>query len=266
MSSFRFSFLTFRSLSARLTFWVMLTVMIVTVIIALIVSYISSSAVLMGTKENVQSRMEIANQHINSVLVGVEVAVANNIPEVENSLSNPDKMYGVVRRLLELNPNIIGSTVAFEPDFYPQKGKQFSPYAYRGADESKLEQMNNAKKAPESKPVLPDVSIDEFAKCDMRVCKVLTCEAVKKSEKLLKFTLDDGSGKPRQILSGIHKFYEPEQLIGKTVVAILNLPPRKMMGQESNGMLLSALREVDGKEELHLLMLDDSVPAGAQLC
>ena len=131
---------------------------------------------------------------------------------------------------------------------------------------AELEQMNNARKVPESKPVLPDVSIDEFAKCDMRVCKVLTCEAVKKSEKLLKFTLDDGSGKPRQILSGIHKFYEPEQLIGKTVVAILNLPPRKMMGQESNGMLLSALREVDGKEELHLLMLDDSVPAGAQLC
>ena len=131
---------------------------------------------------------------------------------------------------------------------------------------AELEQMNNARKVPESKPVLPDVSIDEFAKCDMRVCKVLTCEAVKKSEKLLKFTLDDGSGTPRQILSGIHQLYEPEQLIGKTVVAILNLPPRKMMGQESNGMLLSALREVDGKEELHLLMLDDSVPAGAQLC
>ena len=138
MSSFRFSLPTFRSLSARLTFWVMLTVMIVTVIIALIVSYISSSAVLMGTKENVQSRMEIANQHINSVLVGVEVAVANTIPEVENSLSNPDKMYGVVRRLLELNPNIIGSTVAFEPNYYPSKGTQFSPYAYRDIDSTVL--------------------------------------------------------------------------------------------------------------------------------
>ncbi len=89
---------------------------------------------------------------------------------------------------------------------------------------------------------------------------------MKKSEKLLKFTLDDGSGTERTILSGIHKYYEPEQLVGKTVVAILNLPPRKMMGQMSNGMLLSAVREVDGKEELHLLMLDDSVPAGAQLC
>ena len=123
-------------------------------------------------------------------------------------------------------------------------------------------------KAPKVKvePVLPDVTIDEFAKCDMRVCTVLECEAVKKSDKLLKFQLDDGSGTPRQILSGIHKFYEPEELVGKTVVAILNLPPRKMMGQMSNGMLLSAVREVDGKEELHLLMLDDSVPAGSQLC
>ncbi len=120
--------------------------------------------------------------------------------------------------------------------------------------------------APKAPPVLPDVSIDDFAKCDMRVCKVLSCETVKKSDKLLKFQLDDGSGTPRQILSGIRKFYEPEQLVGKTVVAILNLPPRKMMGQMSNGMLLSAVREVDGKEELNLLMLDDSVPAGAQLC
>ena len=131
-----------------------------------------------------------------------------------------------------------------------------------------LEEAEKAARGPQVKlnPVLPDVTIDEFAKCDMRVCKVLACEAVKKSEKLLKFQLDDGSGMPRQILSGIHKFYEPEQLVGKTVVAILNLPSRKMMGQESNGMLLSAVREVDGKEELHLLMLDDSVPAGAQLC
>ena len=131
-----------------------------------------------------------------------------------------------------------------------------------------LEEAEKKAKAPKVKvePVLPNVTIDEFAKCDMRVCKVLSCEAVKKSEKLLKFSLDDGSGTPRQILSGIHKFYEPAQLVGKTVVAILNLPPRKMMGLESNGMLLSAVREVDGKEELHLLMLDDSVPAGAQLC
>ena len=120
---------------------------------------------------------------------------------------------------------------------------------------------------PPAKPVLPDVTIDEFAKCDMRVVKILSCEAVKKSEKLLKFTLDDGSGTERTILSGIHKFYEPEQLVGKKAVAILNLPPRKMMGQESNGMLLSAVKEdAKGNEELHLMIVSDDVPVGAQLC
>ncbi len=133
---------------------------------------------------------------------------------------------------------------------------------------AELEEAEKAAKGPQVKvePVLPDVDIEDFAKCDMRVCKVLKCEAVKKSKKLLRFELDDGSGTVRQILSGIREFYEPEQLIGKTVVAILNLPPRKMMGLESCGMLLSAVREVDGKEELHLLMLDDSVPAGSRLC
>lgn len=120
---------------------------------------------------------------------------------------------------------------------------------------------------PPAKPVLPDVTIDEFAKCDMRVVKILTCEAVKKSEKLLKFTLDDGSGKERIILSGVHKFYEPEQLVGKKAVAILNLPPRKMMGMESNGMLLSAVKEDEkGNEDLHLMIVSDDVPVGAQLC
>ena len=109
------------------------------------------------------------------------------------------------------------------------------------------------------------VSIDEFAKVEMTVCKVLACENVEKSEKLLKFQLDDGSGVNRQILSGIAKFYNAADLVGKTVVACTNLPPRKMMGHESNGMIISAIREVDGKEELHLLMLDDSVPAGAKL-
>ena len=148
------------------------------------------------------------------------------------------------------------------------KGETLFPRIDAAKMLTELEEAEKKARGPQVKvnPVLPDVTIDEFAKCDMRVCKVLACEAVKKSEKLLKFQLDDGSGTPRQILSGIHKFYEPEALVGKTVVAILNLPSRKMMGQESNGMLLSAVREVDGKEELHLLVLDDSVPAGAQLC
>ena len=146
------------------------------------------------------------------------------------------------------------------------KGETLFPRVDMEKTLKELEELEHRNKAPEAKPVLPDVTIDEFAKCDMRVCKVLSCEAVKKSEKLLKFQLDDGSGTPRQILSGIHKFYEPEDLVGKTVVAILNLPPRKMMGQMSCGMLLSAVKEIDGKEELHLVMLDDSVPAGSQLC
>jgi len=157
---------------------------------------------------------------------------------------------------------------ALPGDVEVHKGETLFPRIDAAKMLEELEKAEKAAHGPQVKvnPVLPEVTIDEFAKCDMRVCKVLACEAVKKSEKLLKFQLDDGSGTPRQILSGIHKFYEPEQLIGKTVVAILNLPPRKMMGQLSNGMLLSAVREVDGKEELHLIMLDDSVPAGAQLC
>ena len=144
------------------------------------------------------------------------------------------------------------------------KGETLFPRVDMAKALEELEKMNKPK-GPTFKPVDPDVTIDDFSKCDMRVCKVLSCEAVKKSEKLLKFSLDDGSGTPRQILSGIHKFYEPEQLIGKTVLAILNLPNRKMMGQDSCGMLLSAVHEENGKEELHLLMLDDSIPAGFKI-
>ena len=147
-----------------------------------------------------------------------------------------------------------------------RKGETLFPRLDMARELEELAALKHRDDAPKAPPVLPDVTIDEFSKCDMRVCKVLSCEAVKKSEKLLKFSLDDGSGTPRQILSGIHKFYEPEALVGKTVVAILNLPARKMMGQDSNGMLLSAVREVNGQEELHLMILDDSVPAGAQLC
>ena len=111
-------------------------------------------------------------------------------------------------------------------------------------------------------PKLPDITFDEFCKVEMTVCKVIACENVPKSEKLLKFQLDDGSGEPRQILSGIAKYYKAEDLVGKTLVAVTNLPPRKMMGQMSNGMLLSA----EKGDKLNLLMLDDSIPAGSRLC
>ena len=110
------------------------------------------------------------------------------------------------------------------------------------------------------------VDFDTFSKSDFRAVKVKACEAVKKSDKLLKFTLDDGSGTDRVILSGIRHYYEPEQLIGKTTVAILNLPPRKMMGIPSCGMLISAVHKERGEEKLHLLLLDDAIPAGAKLC
>ena len=119
----------------------------------------------------------------------------------------------------------------------------------------------------EIEPLFADaVDFETFSKSDFRAVKIKNCEAVKKSKKLLKFKLDDGTGTPRQILSGIHEFYEPEQLVGKTVVAILNLPNRKMMGEDSCGMLISAVHEHDGKEQLHLLMLDDNIPAGFRLC
>ena len=129
---------------------------------------------------------------------------------------------------------------------------------------AELEALMAKPKQPEEAPLaepLPPVSFDEFCKVEMTVVKVLTCEPVKKSEKLLKFTLNDGTDKPRQILSGIAKYYKPEELLGKTLVAVTNLPPRKMMGQESCGMLLSAERG----DKLHLLMLDDKIPAGARL-
>lgn len=119
--------------------------------------------------------------------------------------------------------------------------------------------------APTIEPVADEIDFDTFSKSDMRVCKILECTAVKKSKKLLQFTLDDGSGTNRTILSGIHMYYEPEELVGKTVLAIVNIPPRKMMGIDSCGMLLSAVYEVAGEERLHLVMLDDAIPAGAKL-
>ena len=133
--------------------------------------------------------------------------------------------------------------------------------------EAAVEAAKQAESGVELEPQLTEkVDFDTFCKSDFRVVKVKSCEAVKKSEKLLKFILDDGTGTDRQILSGIHKWYEPEDLVGKTLVAIVNLPPRKMMGQESNGMLISAVHKEKGEEVLHLLMVDDAIPAGAKLC
>ena len=118
----------------------------------------------------------------------------------------------------------------------------------------------------ESEPIFEEqVEFDTFAKSDYRAVKIKECTAVPKSKKLLKFVLDDGSGTDRVILSGIHDYYEPEDLVGKTAIAIVNLPPRKMMGIDSCGMLISAVHHVDGEERLNLLMVDDDIPAGAKL-
>lgn len=110
-----------------------------------------------------------------------------------------------------------------------------------------------------------EVDFDTFSKSDFRVVKIKECIAVPKSKKLLQFTLDDGTENERTILSGIHAYYEPEDLIGKTAVAILNLPPRSMMGIKSCGMLISAVHTENGEEKLSLLLVDDSIPAGAKL-
>ena len=115
-------------------------------------------------------------------------------------------------------------------------------------------------------PLFSDfVDFVTFSKSDFRAVKVLACEAVPKSKKLLKFTLDDGTGENRTILSGIHAYYEPEELVGKTCIAIANLPPRPMMGIDSCGMLISAVHQENGEEKLHLLMVDPHIPAGAKL-
>lgn len=114
-------------------------------------------------------------------------------------------------------------------------------------------------------PFEDQVDFETFSKSDFRAVKVLSCEAVPKSKKLLKFVLDDGTAEKRVILSGIHEFYEPEQLVGKTCIAITNLPPRKMMGIDSCGMLISAVYKEGEEERLHLLMVDPAIPAGAKL-
>ena len=153
-----------------------------------------------------------------------------------------------------------------------KRGENLFPRIDAEKELAELEALSAAAK----KAALPDLEIeplaqeqvdfDTFCKSDFRAVKVKACENVKKSDKLLKFTLDDGTGTDRQILSGIAKWYKPEELVGKTLVAIVNLPPRKMMGQESQGMLISAVHTEKGEEKLNLLMVDDAIPAGAKLC
>ena len=146
----------------------------------------------------------------------------------------------------------------------PVKKEEAAPVAAAPAVETVAEPIDFSK--VEIEPLFADqVDFETFSKSDFRAVKVKACEAVKKSKKLLQFTLDDGTGTDRTILSGIHEYYEPEELVGKTLIAITNLPPRKMMGIDSCGMIISAVHSEEGQEKLHLLMVDDHIPAGAKL-
>ena len=162
-------------------------------------------------------------------------------------------------------------------DEAPASGKAVAPVVAAAAAEAPAEALAEAPAAPIDfsnvviEPLFEEaVDFDTFSKSDFRAVKVKECVAVPKSKKLLQFTLDDGTGTDRTILSGIHAYYEPEELVGKTLIAITNLPPRKMMGVASEGMLMSAIHEVPGEdgepeERLNLLMVDDRIPAGAKL-
>ncbi|OUN99714.1 lysine--tRNA ligase [Pseudoflavonifractor sp. An44] len=174
---------------------------------------------------------------------------------------------GIDRCVMMLTNNDSIREVLLFPTMKPldmPKKSESAPVAAAAAPEKVEEKIDFSK--VEIEPLFSDfVDFETFSKSDFRAVKVLACEAVKKSKKLLKFTLDDGTGTDRVILSGIHEYYEPEELVGKTCIAITNLPPRPMMGIDSCGMLISAVHHEEGVEKLHLLMVDNHIPAGAKL-
>lgn len=163
------------------------------------------------------------------------------------------------------------STILVEYERTTKKVPTMKPVGADAQKDTAAKAEEKAKRVIDSSKIVTeplfeeDVDFETFSKSDFRAVKIKACEAVPKSKKLLKFVLDDGTGEDRIILSGIHNYYEPEELVGKTALAITNLPPRKMMGIESNGMLCSTTYEYEGEEMLDFIMLDSKIPAGAKL-